>query len=84
MKGNISKEEIYQIFPRVSDNVPALMLYIIFSDENYIQPLSYLLLETEAFYVLDNYHKKVMLFQNKKDMNIINNRFLLNGYYASK
>ena len=75
MKGNISKEEIYQIFPRVSDNVPALMLYIIFSDENYIQPLSYLLLETEAFYVLDNYHKKVMLFQNKKDMNIINNSF---------
>ena len=75
MKGNISKEEIYQIFPRVSDNVPALMLYIIFADENYIQPLSYLLLETEAFYVLDNYHKKVMLFQNKKDMNIINNSF---------
>ena len=62
---NKSREEIYQIFPRVSDNIPALILYIIFSDcNNYIQPLSYLLLETEAFGVLNNYYQKMMLFPN--------------------
>ena len=67
---NKTREEIYQIFPRVSDNIPALMLYIIFSDtNNYIQPLSYLLLETEAFGVLNNYYQKMMLFQNN-DMNV--------------
>ena len=63
---NKSREEIYQIFPRVSDNIPALILYIIFSDcNNYIQPLSYLLLETEAFGVLNNYYQKMMLFPNR-------------------
>ena len=73
-KANINKvrEEIYQIFPRVSDNIPALMLYIIFSDSNnYIIPLSYLLLETEAFGVLNNYYQKKLLFQNI-EMNLNN------------
>ena len=76
---NKTREEIYQIFPRVSDNIPALMLYIIFSDtNNYIQPLSFLLLETEAFGVFNNYYQKMMLFQNndinmnKKDKNMYN------------
>ena len=35
-------EEIYQIFPKVSNNIQALILYLIFSDENFIHPLSYL------------------------------------------
>ena len=76
---NKTREEIYQIFSRVSENIPALILYIIFSDtNNYIQPLSYLLLETEAFGVLNNYYQKMMLFQNndinvnKRDKNINN------------
>ena len=67
-KLNISKtrEEIHQIFPSVSNNIPALMLYIIFSDNNnFIQPLANLLLETEAFYILNNYYQKVLLFQEK-------------------
>lgn len=63
-ENNIETEEIYQIYPRVSDNVPALMLYCIYSTSNYIKPLSYLLLETEAFGLLDNYHKEIPLFQN--------------------
>ena len=70
-KKNINKttEEIYQIFPRVSENIPALMLYIMFSDiNNYIQPLSYLLIETEAFGILNNYYQKMMLFQNMDKM----------------
>ena len=69
-------EEVYQIFPRVSDNIPALMLYLIFSDyNNYIQPLAYLLIETESFYLLNNYHQKMMLFQNnEKKEKISNNR----------
>ena len=72
---NKTREEIYQIFPRVSGNIPALMLYIIFSDTN---NLSYLLLEAEAFGVLNNYYQKMMLFQNndinlnKRDKNINN------------
>ena len=57
-------EEIYQIYPRASDNVPALMLYCIYSTPNYIKPLSYLLLETEAFGLLDNYFREVPLLQN--------------------
>ena len=61
---NNQTEEIYQIYPRVSDNVPALMLYCIYSTPNYIKPLSNLLLETEAFGLLDNYHKEIPLFQN--------------------
>ena len=61
---NNETEEIYQIYPRVSENVPALMLYCIYSTPNYIKPLSYLLLETEAFGILDSYHKEVPLFQN--------------------
>ena len=80
---NKTREKVYQIFPRVSNNIPALMLYIIFSDNNnFIQPLAYLLLETEAFYILNNYHQKVLLFQEKdkkikekeknKEKNIIN------------
>ena len=83
---NKTREEIYQIFPRVSDNIPALMLYIIFSDSNnYIQPLSYLLLETEAFGVLNNYYQKMMLFKNndsnlnKKDKNKNMNNFNINN-----
>ena len=66
-KKNINQitEEVYQIFPRISNNIPALMLYIIFSDNKYyIQPLSNLLVETEVFGVLNNYHQKMMLFQN--------------------
>ena len=79
-KSNMDKtrEEVYQIFPRVSDNIPALMLYIIFSDyNNYIQPLAYLLIETESFYLLNNYHQKMMLFQNneKKEKNRNNKQF---------
>ena len=66
---NKSREEVYQIFPRVSQNIPALMLYIIYSDNNFIQPLSYLLLETEAFYILNNYYQKVLLFKKEKDIN---------------
>ena len=82
---NISKEEIYQIFPRVSNNIPALMLYIRYSDENFIHPLSYLLLETEALYVLDNYYRKIMLFKNdnnnnKKNKNIEINSFINNSF----
>ena len=80
---NKTREEIYQIFPSVSNNIPALMLYIIFSDNNnFIQPLANLLLETEAFYILNNYYQKVLLFQEKdkkikdkdkkKEKNIIN------------
>jgi len=61
---NNETEEIYQIYPRVSENVPALMLYCIYSTPNYIKPLSYLLLETEAFGILDTYQKEVPLFQN--------------------
>lgn len=67
---NNETEEIYQIYPRVSDNVPALMLYCIYSTPNYIKPLSDLLLETEAFGLLDNYHKEIPLFQ--KNYNNIN------------
>ena len=67
---NKSREEVYQIFPRVSQNIPALMLYIIYSDSNnFIQPLSYLLLETEAFYILNNYYQKVLLFKKENDIN---------------
>ena len=68
--GNNKIEEIYQIFPRVSDNIPALMIYVIYSysDQNYIQPLSYLLLETESFWVLNNYDKNIMLFQDNKNI----------------
>ena len=68
------KEEIYQVYPRVSDNIPALMIYCIYSCINFIQPLSYLLIETEEFEVLNNYHKKMLLFPNNiKDQ--INNGF---------
>ena len=71
---NKSREEVYQIFPRVSENIPALMLYIVFSDyDNFFQPLSYLLLETETFGVLNNYYQKMPLFQNNK-INISNRK----------
>ncbi len=63
------RQEIYQIYPRVSDNIPALMLYLIFSANNFIQPLSYLILETESFGVLNNYYKNALLFQNNNNIN---------------
>ena len=67
---NQSREEVYQIFPRVSQNIPALMLYIIYSDNNnFIQPLSYLILETESFYILNNYYQKVLLFKKEENRN---------------
>ena len=65
-------EEIYQIYPRVSNNIPALILYLIFSDDNLVQPLSYLLLETESFWVLNNYHKRTQLFEKNIKNNYIN------------
>ena len=69
---NQSREEVYQIFPRVSQNIPALMLYIIYSDNNnFIQPLSYLILETESFYILNNYYQKVLLFKIIDENNLI-------------
>ena len=50
-------EKIFPIYPKVSQNIPALILYIIFSfsDKNFIPALSYLLVETENFVLLDNY-----------------------------
>ena len=69
---NKSREEVYQIFPRVSQNIPALMLYIIYSDKNnFIQPLSNLILETESFYILNNYYQKVLLFKKEDNRNRI-------------
>lgn len=69
---NNELEEIYQIFPRISNNIPALILYIIYSDSNFIQPLTYLLIETESFGVLNNYNKRMQLFQNNYENNINN------------
>jgi hypothetical protein len=63
-ENNNETEEIYQIYPSTSDNVPALMLYCIYSTPDYIKPLSNLLLETEAFGLLDNYQKEIPLLQN--------------------
>ena len=81
LEGNNNEiEEIHQIFPRVSDNVPALMLYLIFSDKNYyIKPLSYLLLETETFEVLNNYKKNMMLFSENNS----SNNYIINGFNTS-
>ena len=63
-------EIIYQILPKISNNIPALMLYLIFSEENFIPALSYLLVMTEAFGVLNNYDKSMQLFQNNNDIMI--------------
>lgn len=50
-------EKMFSIYPKVSQNIPALFLYIIFSfsEKNFIPALSYLLVETENFTLLDNY-----------------------------
>ena len=76
-------EEIYYIYPRVSNNIPALILYSVFSDDNFVQPFSYLILETESFWVLYNYHERVQLFNNdminKMKMNdYLNNNININ------
>ena len=72
----IELDEIYQIYPSVSNNIPALILYSIFSDENFVLPLSYLILETESFWVLDNYYKRMQLFSN--DINKLKKNNFLN------
>ena len=71
-------EEIYQIYPRVTDNIPALVLFLVYSDPNFIQPLSYLLVETESFGILNNYDKKMQLFQNYIDNNMNNKNSITN------
>jgi hypothetical protein len=84
LDNNIPREEVYQIYPRVSDNVPALMLYLFFSDNNYIHPLSYLLLETEVFGVLNNYHTNMQLLQNNNHLIINNNPMISSFNYCLK
>ena len=74
------REEIYQIYPNVTDNIPALMLYLIFSESNFIQPLSNLILETEAFGILNNYHKNMPLFNNNNNNMNINNNQIINSF----
>ena len=49
------------------------MIYLIFSDNNFIRSLSYLLVETETFGVLNNYHNRMPLFENNPNYNINNN-----------
>ena len=71
LENNNRSEEINQIYPRVSDNIPALILYLVFSEKNFIQPLSFLLVETESFTVLNQYHQKMALIQN------INNNIIM-------
>ena len=63
-------EEIYQIYPRASNNISALILYSIYSDKNnFIRPLAYLLVETEAFDILNNYENGMQLFANNNNDN---------------
>ena len=73
-------EEIYQIFPKASNNIPGLILYLIFSDDNFIQPLSYLLVETESFWILNNYEQRMQLFSNDTNnkIKITNNKSMIN------
>ena len=72
-------EEIYQIFPKASNNTPGLILYLIFSNENFIQPLSYLLVETESFWILNNYEKRMQLFSDDTNNKItINKKNIIN------
>lgn len=59
-----AEKKIYQIFPTITNNIPALMIYIIFSYKDFIEPLSDLIIKTESFGVLDNYDKKKQLFGN--------------------
>ena len=77
-------EEIYQIYPIITNNIPALMLYLIFSDNNFIRSLSHLLVETEAFGVLNNYHNRMLLFENNpndiNNINNINNNAIINSF----
>ena len=77
-------EEIYQIYPLITNNIPALMIYLIFSDNNFIRSLSYLLVETEAFAVLNNYHNRMPLFENNpnynNNINNINNNIINNSF----
>ena len=72
---NIEKremEQIYQrIFPVISNNIPVLMIYIIFSDKNFIPSLSNLLVMNEEFGVLNNYDKLMQLFPNNNDIKSI-------------
>ena len=42
-----AEKKIYQIFPTITNNIPALMIYIIFSYKDFIEPLSDLIIKTE-------------------------------------
>ena len=82
--GDNEIEEIHQIYPITSNNIPALMLYLIFSDNNFIRPLSYLLVESEAFGILNNYEKRMLLFENNpndnNNINNISNNLIINSF----
>lgn len=59
--------EIYQIYGQISADTPSIMLYIIFSNINFVKPLSLFLIQKEEFGILDNYKNNMPLFKNKKD-----------------